>query len=54
MIMIKDKSLLIQRIKNSLSFTALEKRYIIKAVELAPETIEEDKEDARNDRRPHP
>lgn len=54
MIMIKDKSLLIQRIKNSLSFTALEKRYLIKAVELSPETIEEDKEDARDDRRPHP
>ena len=54
MIMIKDKSLLIQRIKNSLSFTAVEKRYLIKAVEMAPETIEEDKEDARNDRRPHP
>ena len=54
MIMIKDKSLLIQRIQNSLSFTAVEKRYLIKAVELAPETIEEDNEDARNDRRPHP
>jgi hypothetical protein len=48
MIMIKDKSLLIQRIQNSLSFTAVEKRYLIKAVEMAPETIEEDKEDARN------
>lgn len=54
MIMIKDKSLLIQRIQNSLSFTALEKRYLIKAVELAPEMFEEDKEDAGNDRRPHP
>ena len=54
MIMIKNKALLIQRIQNSLSFTAIEKRYLIKAVELAPETIEEDKEDAGNDRRPHP
>lgn len=54
MIMIKDKSLLIQRIQNSLSFTAVEKRYLIKAVEMAPDTIEEDKEDARDDRRPHP
>ncbi len=54
MIMIKDKLLLIQRIKNSLSFTSVEKRYLIKAVEMAPETIEEDNEDARNDRRPHP
>ena len=54
MIMIKNKALLIQRIQNSLSFTAIEKRYLIKAVELAPEAIEEDKEDAGNDRRPHP
>lgn len=54
MIMIKNKDLLIQRIQNSLSFTAVEKRYLIKAVEMAPETIEEDKEDARDDRRPHP
>lgn len=46
MIMIKDKSLLIQRIQNSLSFTAVEKRYLINAVEMAPETFEEDKEDA--------
>lgn len=47
MIMIKDKSLLIQRIKNSLSFTAVEKRYLIKEVEMAPETFEE-KEDKNN------
>ena len=46
MIMIKDKSLLIQRIQNSLSFTAVEKRYLIKAVEMAPEIVEEEKEDA--------
>lgn len=46
MIMIKDKSLLIQRIRNSLSFTAVEKRYLIKAVEMAPEQIEE-KEDKK-------
>jgi hypothetical protein len=49
MIMVKDKSLLIQRIKNSLSFTAVEKRYLIKAVEMAPETFE-DKEDEDNAR----
>ena len=48
MIMIKNKALLIQRIQNSLSFTALEKRYLIKAVEMAPDTFEEDKEDAEN------
>lgn len=54
MIMIKNKDLLIQRIKNSLSFTAAEKRYLIKAVEFAPDTIEEDKEDAGINRRPHP
>lgn len=47
MIMIKDKSLLIQRIQNSLSFTAVEKRYLIKAVETAPDMIE-DKEDKNN------
>ena len=47
MIMIKDKSLLIQRIQNSLSFTAVEKRYLIKAVEMAPDMIE-DKEDEDN------
>lgn len=46
MIMIKNKDLLIQRIKNSLSFTAVEKRYLIKAVEMAPDMIEEDKKDA--------
>ncbi len=49
MIIIKRKDLLIQRIKNSLSFTALEKRFLIALVEDAPEMVE-DKEDEDNAR----